>query len=630
MIDLQRLAAAYRTVRDDLLDHRVPAGHWEGRLASSPLSTATAVSALVLAEQHFRPSPDEYHPEEVFQNDLSELVVQSLHWLAQHQNDDGGWGDTDRSRSNIATTMLVQAAFHLTGVPVKYAGLLERAAEYVKKQGGIPGLRRRYGKDKTFAVPILTNCALAELVSWKQVPALPFELACVPQSLYRHLQLPVVSYAIPALVAIGQAKFFHRKPWNPLLRWLRSRSAAPSLKVLERMQPASGGFLEATPLTSFVVMSLASIGQADHKVTRQGIEFLLASVRPDGSWAIDTNLATWNTTLALNALHAAGEDASTLGCLPWLLDCQHREQHPYTSAEPGGWAWTDLSGGVPDADDTPGALLALRAHWEASHEEQRQRIARAAQAGIGWLLDLQNRDGGWPTFCRGWGHLPFDRSGADLTAHVLRAFRAWRDSLSGLLEATGDAEPQFDLRERIERATASGLQFLQSTQRTDGSWVPLWFGNQHLPGEENPIYGTARVLAALRNLKQLETPMARRGIEWLTGAQKRDGGWGGGCSAVQAGYSSQASSVEETALATDALLGCPGVAEEVADKGLAWLIAAVEDGSVRESAPIGFYFAKLWYYEALYPRIFAVGALGRALAMRTSDPAFHPAHLSTS
>ena len=30
-----------------------------------------------------------------------------------------------------------------------------------------------------------------------------------------------------------------------------------------------------------------------------------------------------------------------------------------------------------------------------------------------------------------------------------------------------------------------------------------------------------------------------------------------------------------------------------------------------EPAPIGFYFAKLWYYERAYPLVFAVGALGR-------------------
>src|SRR5690606_18401284 len=96
-----------------------------------------------------------------------------------------GWGDTDRSHSNIATTMLVQAAFHLAGVPADHVGMLERAQQYVKQQGGIAGLRRRYGRDKTFAVPILTNCALAGLVSWSRVPALPFEAACVPQKYYR-------------------------------------------------------------------------------------------------------------------------------------------------------------------------------------------------------------------------------------------------------------------------------------------------------------------------------------------------------------------------------------------------------------------------------------------------------------
>jgi squalene-hopene/tetraprenyl-beta-curcumene cyclase len=30
-----------------------------------------------------------------------------------------------------------------------------------------------------------------------------------------------------------------------------------------------------------------------------------------------------------------------------------------------------------------------------------------------------------------------------------------------------------------------------------------------------------------------------------------------------------------------------------------------------EPSPIGFYFAKLWYYEELYPVIFTVGALQR-------------------
>src|SRR5262249_46734 len=158
-----------------------------------------------------------------------------------------------------------------------------------------------------FAVPILTTCALAGLVSWKEVQPLPFELACLPQSWFRFLRLHVVSYALPALIAIGQAVYHHRPPWNPITPFIPWLTPNRSLRVLQRIQPSSGGFLEATPLTSFVTLSLASIGLAEHPVATKGVEFLVNSVRPDGSWPIDTNLSTWVTTLAINALAVAGE-----------------------------------------------------------------------------------------------------------------------------------------------------------------------------------------------------------------------------------------------------------------------------------------------------------------------------------
>ncbi|MGH7139064.1 MAG: hypothetical protein ACREHD_25235, partial [Pirellulales bacterium] len=360
MVDFDRLKIAYRTACQELLDRRTPAGHWDGRLSSSALATATAVSALALVRRHL--GRDDSRPSQAQQQKLGELIFGGLHWLAVAQNADGGWGDTDRSLSNIATTMLVRAAFQLTCVPANDADVLERADRYISAQGGINGLRRRYGRDKTFAVPILTNCALAGLVPWKEVSPLPFELACLPQSWFRFLRLPVVSYAIPALVAIGQARYFHRPPRNPLVRWWRRAAVEKSLRVLEQMQPESGGFLEATPLTSFVVMSLAGIGQSRHPVARRGLEFLVSSVREDGSWPIDTNLATWVTTLSLNALAAGDAEMAANaaeGCADWLLACQCREVHPYTGAAAGGWGWSDLSGSVPDADDTSGALLAL-------------------------------------------------------------------------------------------------------------------------------------------------------------------------------------------------------------------------------------------------------------------------------
>jgi len=578
MIESERLRSAYEAARDDLLSERDASGHWIGRLSNSALSTATAVSALSLVVKDSRQGHVETPR-------LERLIARGLEWLAPHQNPDGGWGDTDKSHSNLATTMLVRAAFHLAGAADRHAGLLESAERYIDGQGGVPGLRRRYGTDKTFAVPILTNCALSGLVPWREVSPLPFELACLPPGFYRFLRLPVVSYAMPALVAIGQARYFHQKPLNPITRLVRGRAVAKSLAVLQRMQPSSGGFLEATPLTSFVVMSLAGIGRADHPVVRQGVEFLIESVRDDGAWPIDTNLATWVTTLSINALAAGGDAAAQRDCLDWLLSCQHTEVHPFTNAAPGGWGWTDLTGAVPDAE---------------------ARIRSAASAGIGWLVGLQNRDGGWPTFCRGWGKLPFDRSGVDLTAHVLRAFHAWRD----LPPETGPA---------IDR----GLTFLANRQRPDGSWVPLWFGNQDHPEEENPVYGTGRVLLAYRDLGRLDDEPARRGVRWLVEAQNADGGWGGGKPSAWGGDEGRVSSVEETAVAVEALVSAAtgSTAKPALDRaiesavqgGLTWLVAAVESGGHRDASPIGFYFAKLWYYERLYPLVLTVSALGQAV-----------------
>jgi squalene-hopene/tetraprenyl-beta-curcumene cyclase len=616
MIDHDRLVAAYEKARYDLLSERTAEGYWEGELSSSALATATAVSAMAVIERHdAMDAVAGCYANEARESYLSELIMGGVKWLAERQNPDGGWGDTEQSQSNIATTMLVVAAFRLTCVPAKYGDLMSRALKYIEQHGGLEGLRRRYGKDKTFAVPILTNYALADLVPWSKVPPLPFEAAAIPQRFFRFLGLPVVSYAIPALVAIGQARYFHKRPLNPITRWLRGIAVKRSLKVLERMQPFSGGYLEAVPLTSFVVMSLGSTGRVHHPVTQKGLEFLVDSVRADGSWPIDTNLATWNTTLAMNGLAQGGEEISELCSLDWLLDCQHQEAHPYTGAAPGGWGWSDLSGAVPDADDTPGALLALRAFYDSPScsQDQRRRIRRSAAMGVKWLLDLQNADGGWPTFCRGWTELPFDRSGSDLTAHAIRALSAWKREFFG---------------RRIETAVERGFTYLEEHQRPDGAWIPLWFGNEGHPREENPLYGTAKVLLAYRDTGRPDNGVVRRALDWLQTAQNADGGWGGReVDVANKKKRAVQSSIEETALALEALMSWPvdSAREGTIKKGLERLLTDVETDRHRAPSPIGLYFAKLWYYEKLYPLIFTVSALGQAARAFLPHPARQPA-----
>lgn len=587
-----RLDSAWQQAVAALLAELRPDGHWVGELSPSALSTSTALMALLQLRQQGVAID-------------SRVLAGGVDWLIAEQCPDGGWGDTSLSHSNISTTMLVRATLteirrtaggeSIGEVP---AAALERAEAAIHQFGGVPALLARYGRDRTFSIPILTHCALAGLVEWREIPRLPFELACLPQRFYKSVRLPVVSYALPALIAIGQVRHGMGPPWNPLTRWIRNAARAPSLRVLEQIQPASGGYLEATPLTSFVTMSLAALGQARHPVAERGLQFLLESVRPDGSWPIDTNLATWVTTLAINALGPELPRDLRPPLQQWLLNQQWRQTHPYTNSPPGGWAWTDLSGGVPDADDTPGAILALLTL--AGTSEPPVAVRDAIAAAVGWLLGLQNRDGGWPTFCRGWGLLPFDRSSCDLTAHAVRALhaaRGWLDS---------------KLVERVGTATDRAIQFLRGQQRSDGAWLPLWFGNQDVPGDENPTYGTARVLLACRDLisdrPELEDLMVR-GAAWLAGCQNSDGGFGGG--------GGTRSTLEETGLALEALCSLPVAARispRVIHAGIAWLTEAVERGAWREPSPIGFYFAKLWYFERLYPLVFSLAALRQARA----------------
>jgi squalene-hopene/tetraprenyl-beta-curcumene cyclase len=446
-------------------------------------------------------------------------------------------------------------------------------------------------------VPILMHLAICGSLDWSEVPPLPFELAALPHQVFGALRLPVVSYALPALIAIGQAIHHHHPSWNPLPRWIREVARKPTLAVLEMIQPENGGFLEATPLTSFVTMALASSGQVESRAVKRAVEFLSGSVREDGSWPIDTNLATWVSTLAVKALSHQPRVLSPeqrLTLREWLLGQQYRVEHLYTHAAPGGWAWTPLPGGVPDADDTAGALLALLQLGVVDGG-----MECGAAVGVRWLMKLQNRDGGIPTFCRGWGALPFDRSSPDLTAHALRAWSAWQRHLSRFQPGISDA---------LQRAISRGLSFLRKNQRNDGAWLPLWFGNEHVVADENPVYGTAKVVIALRELEQRGyskgADMAVRGLEYLNSVQNPDGGWGGAKGAP--------SSVEETGLAVEALAGTAQV--DAVERGSAWLCTAVEQDSLGP-APIGFYFAKLWYYERLYPLIWTVGALGKVAGL---------------
>lgn len=600
------ILSSHQQARKYLLTQR-EGGYWSGCLSSSALSTATSTFALHCADAAGN----------------ARTINCGVNWLASHQNADGGWGDTPSSPSNISTTLLAWSTLCVCGgdtlaaAAAKAKTRLESMCDSIDPASLAEAIDSAYGQDRTFSAPILTMCTLAGVLGdrgWDYVKPLPFELAACSHTWLNRLGLPVVSYALPALIAIGQVGHHHRKSKGPM-GLIRDLARACTLRKLEAIQPADGGFLEAAPLTSFVVMSLASMNLKDHPVVRRGVEFLLRGVRADGSWPIDTNLSTWITTLSINALAAspdgAGFEIAEVDFLvQWLLDQQFKEVHPFTHSAPGGWGWSNLSGALPDADDTAGALIAL--HNLAPGKPE---VVAAAHKGNDWLLGIQNSDGGIPTFCRGWGKLPFDSSSPDLTAHAIAAWSVWHEAFE-----QGQASR---MANNIRRAIKKALRYLLDCRRPDGSFVPLWFGNQYSPDMANPVYGTAKVLLGLQCVSswpglmgQQATDLCQAGSDWLVHAQSSDGGWGGDVSCP--------ASIEESALALEALTTCfrQGLArtnavEDALWRGANWLVEHTGGGRYFSPSPIGLYFAKLWYHEDLYPLIFSTAAMGELASLVT-------------
>lgn len=581
----------YQALSDLLMAEMNQEGFWTGRLSTSALSTAVSIVALRTYND-----PDD-----------KKRIETGFDWLLENINADGGFGDTPESVSNVSTTLLAYSAIICCRDNKNAGAVLEKMEKWLEGKGitsdpeSITGsVLKFYGNDYTFSVPILSMLNLAGIIpSVKGIPDLPFRLTLLPQSLYRFFNLHVVSYAMPALIGVGIYLHTRRRKQMIPVRSVRNIFIRPAIRKLNNLIPDSGGFLEAVPLTAFVAMCLAASGEADNTTVQKGIEFLRKLQREDGGWPIDTDLSTWVTTLSVKALGndltKKMKESSINKLRDHLLDIQYKGIHPFNGAKPGGWGWTSFSGSVPDADDTPGAILALLELYSGTGKEN-----EAILNGCRWLIDLQNTDGGFPTFCRGWGKLPFDRSCADLTGHSLLALLKTKDKFK---EAIGK-----DFGAEIERSILKAVRYLEKKQADDGSWVPLWFGNQMTDDQTNPVYGTAKICTYLTDCLNLNNTnidislrlakMTEKAQGYLISQQNIDGSWGG--------KKGTAGTTEETSLAICAL------AKKNRDaclKAVSWL----EKQNGMMSSPIGLYFALLWYDEKMYPLIFQTEAFRRLL-----------------
>jgi squalene-hopene/tetraprenyl-beta-curcumene cyclase len=316
----------------------------------------------------------------------------------------------------------------------------------------------------------------------------------------------------------------------------------------------------------------------------------------------------WDTALSLNALAMAGygpHDQAVTKASRWLLAREVRRPGDWSlmspNTEPGGWFFEYNNGFYPDIDDTAMVLMGLARSGQAWEKNDPQAVIPAVRRGIDWLLNMQNKDGGWAAFDRDINHemltkVPFadhnamlDPSCPDITARVLEALGQYGIRVG---------HPQVD----------RGIAFIAQTQDKRGCWIGRWGVNY--------LYGTWQVLVGLKDAGyDMTQPMVRRAAAWLKKVQQASGGWGETCQSYNdpklAGQGVVTAS--QTAWALLGLIAAGEADSDAVQRGIHWLISTQEaDGNWHEDQFTGTGFPKVFYLKYhMYRLYFPLMALSR-------------------
>ncbi|HLK89006.1 MAG TPA: squalene--hopene cyclase [Polyangia bacterium] len=611
-----RLDAAIDAARDWLLARQTPEGFWQGELEGD----TTLESYLILLETFFnRRQSDKVR-------DLARVIrAEAL--------PEGGWAQYFGGPPELSVSALSYFALKVAGEPAE-APHMQAARAVIRRLGGV-------GRANTYT---RQHLAMFGQVPWDSVPAIPPEMIFAPKkapfSVYdlsswsRTIFVPLsiiwakkpvvrlppgcgVAELLEDATALGPVatppaadwktafhgldrllKIGERIPGSGLLRQHAVKRAGDWM--IERLAE-SDGLSAILPAMANSVLALSLLGYAEkHPLLAEALGHL------DGLLLRDENglrmqpciSPVWDTVLATHALLQGSTPAGhpAVGrAVAWLLTKQTRRPGDWAvrnPAAPGGWYFEARNEFYPDVDDTCMALMVLaQARAGGTPEARQEACAEAMNRGLGWMLGMQNDDGGWASFDRGndkqWlTAVPFadhnamiDPSTADITARVL-------ESLSHF-PGYGAAHP----------VVARALGFLRRDQTTEGCWYGRWGVNY--------LYGTWQVLRGLGAIgEDLQAPYVRRAVRWLLDRQNADGGWGESIASYdhpgQKGVG--ASTPSQTAWALMGLAAA-GERESVAvRRGVLHLLDTQRDGTWAQPVWTGTGFPRVFYLNYHYYR----------------------------
>jgi squalene-hopene/tetraprenyl-beta-curcumene cyclase len=373
-------------------------------------------------------------------------------------------------------------------------------------------------------------------------------------------------------------------------------------------QEADGCWGGIQPPWVYSLMALHALGYPlDHPVLEKGLagweRFTVREDSPEGPvrWIEACQSPVWDTALAVVALGDAGlpaDDPAMCRAADWVLGEEILHRGDWSVVRPdvpaGGWAFEFDNDGYPDIDDTAEVIMALR--------KTAAPAAPAIARGVAWLHGMQSSDGGWAAFdvdnTREAAYdLPFcdfgaviDPPSADVTAHVVEAL-----AKEGLADTP---------------AVSRGIAWMLDAQEEDGSWFGRWGANH--------VYGTGAVVPALVAAGvEPRSSVVRRAVAWLERVQNDDGGWGEDLRSYtdRSWVGRGESTPSQTAWALLALHAAGDADSAAARRGVEWLVGHQrEDGGWDEPQFTGTGFPGDFYIAYhLYRVVFPISALGRIL-----------------
>ncbi len=548
---------ALELAREHLLSLQADAGWWRGELQTNV--TMDAEDMLLREFLGIRRA------------DESE---RSAAWIRSQQRADGTWANFHGGPGELSTTIEAYWALRLAGDRPE-AEHMRAAAEFIRQQGGLERAR------------VFTHLwlALFGLWSWERVPALPPEIILLPPSIPLNVY-DFACWARQTIVALSLVKA-HR-PVRPLpfdleeLRagpthadlhgrrcgravsrrgaWLgrldrlrrayERRPLAPLRRValaraerwIVRRQEADGSWGGIQPPWVYSLMALHVSGYPlEHPVMRRGLEGLdgfmvedrddargvgasasagpsprAAAVPPISRRLEACQSPVWDTALAMIALSDAGlpeDHPAILSAAEWLLGEEVAERGDWSVARPdlAPGGWAFEFANVNYPDVDDTAEVVLALRRFAGRAPVAAQIDGAIARARRWVEGMQSSDGGWGAF------------DADNTRALVR-------ELPFLDFGEVIDEPSADVTAHtLEMLGALGLgetpvarrgvQWLIDHQEADGSWFGRW-GINH-------IYGTGAVVPGLIAAGvDPSRACIRRAVRWLERHQNEDGGWG--------------------------------------------------------------------------------------------------------